>query len=65
MLPRAKLEIWGLQTAGDALIVSILPSPRYFAAFTIPLGGLFWLPGGGGGCVRPTGLQSNLVASIF
>ena len=63
MLPRRKLEICGLQTAGDALKLSILPSPCYFCIkyFTIPSGGPFWLFGGG--CVRtprtplPTGLH--------
>ena len=30
MLPRKKLEIWGLQTAWNALKMSILPSPCYF-----------------------------------
>ena len=52
-------EIWGLQTAGNALKLSILPSPCYFsiilnilrshqADLFSSLGG--W--GGGGGCVR-------------
>ena len=30
MLPRKKLDIWGLQTAGNALKLPILPSPCYF-----------------------------------
>ena len=30
MLPRKKLEIWALQTAGNALKLLILPSPCYF-----------------------------------
>ena len=30
MLPRTKIEIWGIQTAGNTLKLSILPSPRYF-----------------------------------
>ena len=31
MLPgKKKIEIWGLQTAGNALNLSILPSPCYF-----------------------------------
>ena len=30
MLPRKKLEIWALQTAGNALKLLILPSSCYF-----------------------------------
>ena len=48
---RKKLEIWGFQIAGNALKLSILPSPTLFLYrlkyFTIPSGGPFWLLGGG------------------
>ena len=49
LLPGKKFEIWG--TAGNALKLSILPSPTLFLyrlkPFTIPSGGPFWLLGGG------------------
>ena len=49
LLPGKKLEISG--TAGNALKLSILPSPTLFLyrlkPFTIPSGGPFWLLGGG------------------
>ena len=49
---RKKLEIWGFQIAGNALKLSILPSPTLFLyclkSFTIPSGvPLQWLLGGG------------------
>ena len=51
--PGKKLEIWGLQTAGNELKLSMLPSLCYilyhFKYFTIRSGGPFWLLGGGGG----------------
>ena len=52
MLPQKKLEIWGLQTAGNALKLSILPSPCY-KHFTIPSGGPFGSWGGGGVRAHP------------
>ena len=51
LLPGKKLEIWGFQTAGNALKLSILPSPTLFLyrlkSFTIPSGGPFWFLGAG------------------
>ena len=48
---RKKLEIWGFQIAGNALKLSIQPSPTLFLyrlkSFTIPSGGPFLLLGGG------------------
>ena len=51
-----EIEIWVLQTAGNTLKWSILPSPPYFLyhfkSFTTPSGGPFCLLGErGGGCV--------------
>ena len=69
MLPGKKLEIWGSQTAGNALKLSILPPPRYFCIILNLLrsyqGGPFWLLSD---CVRtprtpplPTGLHLHLI----
>ena len=71
--PGKKIEIWGLQTAGNVLKLSILPSPRYFASFkyfTISSDGPFWLLGGAfwllGGAPRlPTGLVLKVLKMKF
>ena len=80
MLPRKKItEIWNLQTAGNALKLSILPSPCYFCIikkyFTISSGGPFWLLGGGGvacapraplpPCLRACLAYTNSVTLVF
>ena len=51
MFPRKKSEVGGLQTAENALKLSILPRTSTlilynFEFFTIPSGGPFWLLGG-------------------
>ena len=49
MLPRNNFEILDPRTAGNALKLSILPSPRYFVSFKIlydPIGQTFLAPGG-------------------
>ena len=55
MLSRKKLEICGLQTAGNAFKLSILTPPRYFCIILNLLRShqedLFGSLGGGGGCV--------------
>ena len=57
--PVKKIEILGLQTAGNALKLSILPSPRYFCiilnllrSHKVDLFGS-WRRGGGGGDAHP------------
>ena len=55
--PGKKLDIWGLQTAGNALKLSILPSPGYFCIILNILRShqavLFGSWGGGGGARAP------------
>ena len=61
MLPWKKIENLYLQTAGNALKLSILPSPCYFASFLKifynPIRWIFLAPGGGGG----GGVRAHLV----
>ena len=56
-----KIKIWGLQTAGNVLKLSILTSPCYFCiiskSFTIPSGGPFWHLGA---CTPPPPLPTGL-----
>ena len=56
MLPRKKLEIWALQTAGNALKLLILPSPCYFCIILNILHHIrrtFLAPGEGGAYAPP------------
>ena len=72
MLPWKKIEIWDLQTAGNAFKLLILPPPRCFCIISNLLlshqADFFGSWGGGGGeCVRtprtplPTGLSQVVV----
>ena len=73
MLSRKKLEIWGIQTAGNTFkTVNAYTTTLFlchFKSFTIASGGPYgsWEGGGGGGGVRalpahflPTGLNKKI-----